>query len=186
MAVESAKSRLAEFPDSPLWRDWYGPQDQAIIALARRDAAAVLALTDRIQPRNHQNSFVPVLRGEAQLQLGNGPAAATEIQYVIDYPGVFQDNQPTARIGLARAYTMAGDKARARNAYEDFFEFWKRADPDVPLLLQAKPVRETDVLRLTSLGKRNAPSLASRQRPAARGYSMWIHGDDDATVEVGQ
>ncbi len=138
MATESAKARLAQFPESPLWRDWYDPQDQATIALARGDSAAVLALTDKIQPRNHQNSVVPLLRGEAQLRLGNGAAAAAEFQYAIDHWGVFIDNQHQARVGLARAYRAAGDITRARKAYEDFFEYWKRADPDVPLLVQAK------------------------------------------------
>jgi tetratricopeptide (TPR) repeat protein len=138
LAADSAQARLARFPESPLWREWYGPQDQAIIALARGDAAAVLSLTDKIQPRNHQNSLIPLLRGEAQLLLDNGAAAAAEFQYVIDEQGQFTDHQHLARVGLARAFAMAGDTARARKAYEDFFEFWKRADPDVPLLLQAR------------------------------------------------
>jgi hypothetical protein len=115
LAGEAAKSRLAEFPDSLLWRDWYGPQDQAIIALARRDPAAVLALTEKIRPRNHPNSVVPLLRGEAQLQLGNGLAAAAEFQELIDSPAVFGDHQHAARIGQARAYAMAGEKPNTRN-----------------------------------------------------------------------
>jgi serine/threonine protein kinase/tetratricopeptide (TPR) repeat protein len=138
LAETAAAWRLARFPESPLWRDWLGPQDQAAIALARGNAAAVLELTESIQPRNHLQSFVPMLRGEAQLRLGNGAGAAVEFQYVIDHPGVFQDDQHVARVGLARAYAMAGDTARAKKAYEDFFAFWKRADPDVPLLVQAK------------------------------------------------
>jgi hypothetical protein len=138
VAVAAAQFRLAQFPESQLFREWYGPQDQAIIALARGDAASVLALTDKIQPRNHQSSLVPLLRGEAQLRLQNGAAAAAEFQYAIDHWGVFTDHQPQARVGLARAFAMTGDHARARKAYEDFFEFWKRADPDVPLLLQAR------------------------------------------------
>jgi predicted Zn-dependent protease len=138
LAETAAAWRIARFPESPIWRDWYGPQDQAAIALARGDAAGVIKLTEAIQPRNHQNSFVPMLRGEAQLRLGNGAGAAEEFQYVIDHRGVFQDDQHTARVGLARAYAMAGDMARAKKAYEDFFAFWKRADSDVPLLVQAK------------------------------------------------
>ena len=45
---------------------------------------------------------------------------------------------PLAKVGLARAYVMAGDKARARVAYQDFLAVWKDADPDVPLLRQVK------------------------------------------------
>ena len=142
LAETAAAWRRARFPESPLWREWYGPTDQAAIELAGGDAAAVLKLTEAIQPLNHQQgfapTFVPMLRGEAQLRLGNGAGAATEFQYVIDHAGVFQDDQHVARVGLARAYAMTGDKPRAKKAYEDFFAFWKRADPDVPLLLQAK------------------------------------------------
>jgi eukaryotic-like serine/threonine-protein kinase len=45
---------------------------------------------------------------------------------------------PLGRVGLARAYVMAGDKARARVAYQDFFALWKDADPDVPVLRDVK------------------------------------------------
>jgi hypothetical protein len=138
IAEAAAASRLALYPESPTWRDWLGPQDRAAIALARGDAASVLALTDAIQPRTFLNSIVPMLRGQAQLRLGNGPAAASEFQTVVDHPGVFPPDRAEAHIGLARALTMAGDAARARRAYEAFFEFWNRADADVPLLLQAK------------------------------------------------
>jgi eukaryotic-like serine/threonine-protein kinase len=41
-------------------------------------------------------------------------------------------------VGLARAYMLQGHKAKTRAAYQDFFERWKNADPDVPLLKQGK------------------------------------------------
>ena len=41
-------------------------------------------------------------------------------------------------MGLARAYGLEGDKAKARTAYQDFLALWKDADPDIPLLKQAK------------------------------------------------
>jgi eukaryotic-like serine/threonine-protein kinase len=44
-----------------------------------------------------------------------------------------------ARLGLARAYAMQGDTAKARAAYQDFFTLWKDADPDIPILITAKP-----------------------------------------------
>jgi hypothetical protein len=43
-----------------------------------------------------------------------------------------------ARLGLARAYTMQGDTAKARTAYRDFLSLWKDADPDIPILKQAE------------------------------------------------
>jgi hypothetical protein len=45
---------------------------------------------------------------------------------------------PLAQLGLARAYILAGDTAKARAAYQDFFALWKDADQDIPLLLAAK------------------------------------------------
>jgi hypothetical protein len=43
-----------------------------------------------------------------------------------------------AHIGLARAYAMTGDTAKSRSAYQDFFSLWKDADPDIPILKEAK------------------------------------------------
>ena len=43
-----------------------------------------------------------------------------------------------ARLGLARAYALGGDAAKARAAYDAFFTLWKNADPDIPILRQAK------------------------------------------------
>jgi hypothetical protein len=43
-----------------------------------------------------------------------------------------------AQVGLARAAKMMGDSARAKKTYEQFFGFWKDADPDIPLLLEAR------------------------------------------------
>ena len=51
-------------------------------------------------------------------------------------------NDPTivvaARLQLARALTISGDRAKAKTAYEDFLTFWKDADHDIPILQQAK------------------------------------------------
>ena len=43
-----------------------------------------------------------------------------------------------ARLGLGRAYALKGDTAKARAAYQDFLALWKDADPDIPILKQAK------------------------------------------------
>ncbi len=72
--------------------------------------------------------------------LREGNAAAAEFQKLIDHPGVVE-NSPwgaLARLGLARAYAMQGDTAKARTAYQDFLTLWKDADPDIPILKQAK------------------------------------------------
>jgi hypothetical protein len=80
------------------------------------------------------------LRGEAYLMLHDGNRAAEEFQKFIDHRGLVA-NFPwgaLARLGLARAYAMLGDTAKARTAYQDFLTLWKDADPDIPILKQAK------------------------------------------------
>ena len=71
---------------------------------------------------------------------GNGNAAAAEFQRVIDHPGIVQTHPvgALARLGLARAYAVQGDAAKARAAFNDFFTLWKDADPDIPILKEAK------------------------------------------------
>jgi hypothetical protein len=45
---------------------------------------------------------------------------------------------PLAQLGLARAYALQRDREDGRKAYEDFFTTWKDADPEIPILRQAK------------------------------------------------
>ena len=66
--------------------------------------------------------------------------AEAEFQRIIDHPGIVL-NQPVgalARLGLARAYVLEGERAKALAEYENFFALWKHADTDVPILKQAK------------------------------------------------
>jgi eukaryotic-like serine/threonine-protein kinase len=41
-------------------------------------------------------------------------------------------------LGLGRAYAMEGETAKAKSAYQEFLALWKDADPDIPILKQAK------------------------------------------------
>jgi hypothetical protein len=80
------------------------------------------------------------IRGQAQLMAHNGPAAAAEFQKFLDHRGIVI-NFPLgalAHLGLARAYALSGDTAKAKAAYQDFFNLWKDADPDIPILKEAK------------------------------------------------
>jgi eukaryotic-like serine/threonine-protein kinase len=63
-----------------------------------------------------------------------------EFQKIVDHKGIVL-NFPLgalAHLQLGRAYQLAGDKAKARAAYQDFLALWKHADPDIPILKQAK------------------------------------------------
>ena len=86
-------------------------------------------------------SLYPVyVRGQALLLARNGSAAATEFQKIIQHPGIVQ-NEPIgalAYLGLARAYALSHDSAQAHATYQEFFALWKDADPDVPILKQAR------------------------------------------------
>ena len=83
------------------------------------------------------------LRGQAYLQMLAGKEAAVEFQKIIDHPGVapFSPLHALAYLGLARAYGLENDQPRSRAAYEEFFARWKDADPDLPILIQAKAER---------------------------------------------
>jgi tetratricopeptide (TPR) repeat protein len=79
-------------------------------------------------------------RGQAYLMLHNGSAAAAEFQKIIDHRGIVT-NFPLgalAHFGLARANVLQGDTVKAKAAYQDFFTLWKDADPDIPILKEAK------------------------------------------------
>ena len=80
------------------------------------------------------------VRGEAYLRLGEAVSAATEFQKLLDHPGCVMNFllDALAHLQLGRAYALAGDKAESRIAYQDFFSLWKDADPDIPILKQAK------------------------------------------------
>ena len=113
-----------------------GKPDKAIEALA---ATAPYELGSFTQLLNFA-LYLVYLRGEAYLAAHQGPPAAVELQKILDRPGVVQ-NEPIgalAHLALARAYALAGDNAKSRTAYQDFFALWKDADPDLPILTQAK------------------------------------------------
>jgi eukaryotic-like serine/threonine-protein kinase len=85
--------------------------------------------------------FLPLyVRGQAFLALHQGPEAAAEFQKFMDYPGAIGNNPigAVARVGLARAYAMEGNTGKARAAYQEFLSLWKDADPDIPILKEAK------------------------------------------------
>jgi eukaryotic-like serine/threonine-protein kinase len=85
--------------------------------------------------------FWPVyIRGQAFLRMHDGAKAAAEFQKILDHRGAvaLTEVYPVAHLGLARAYVQEGDTAKSRAAYQDFFALWKDADPDIPILKQAK------------------------------------------------
>jgi predicted Zn-dependent protease len=131
------------FPLDTLVQRYWLPTIRAAVALQRKDPNRAIELLKVASPRELGDtaSLLPVyLRGEAYLMLHDGNRAAAEFQKFIDHRGVVA-NFPwgaLARLGLARAYAMQGDTAKARAAYKDFLTLWKDADPDIPILKEAK------------------------------------------------
>jgi serine/threonine protein kinase/tetratricopeptide (TPR) repeat protein len=80
------------------------------------------------------------IRGQLYLQQRRGNEAAAEFKAIVDRRGVdnFSPAHVLAHLGLGRAAAINGDTAAARKAYQDFFALWKDADPDLPVLVQAK------------------------------------------------
>jgi tetratricopeptide (TPR) repeat protein len=87
-------------------------------------------------------AMMPIyLRGEAYLAAHQGAQAAAEFQKILNQRSLFYVNDPIgalAHLQIGRAYAMLGDTTKARAAYQDFLVLWKDADPDIPILKQAK------------------------------------------------
>jgi len=120
------------------------PRIRAALALNHKDANQAIEFLQAISSDKWNGDMEGMhpgyLRGRAYLMLGNGNAAALEFQRIVDHPGLVLENPvgALARLGLARAYAMQGDTAKSRAAYQDFLTLWKDADPDIPILKQAK------------------------------------------------
>jgi eukaryotic-like serine/threonine-protein kinase len=78
------------------------------------------------------------VRGQAYLKVGQAKEAAGEFQKMTAVRGLSYPLAALAHLQVGRAYILQGDAARARAAYHDFFTLWKDADPDIPILKQAK------------------------------------------------
>ena len=147
-AAEKLAAELDEtFPLSTLVQRYWLPTIRAAVALERKDpnrAIELLKVASTIEvgePTGLTIFLCPAyLRGEAYLTLHDGNRAAAEFQKFIDHRGLVV-NFPwgaLARLQLGRAYAMAGDSAKAKGAYNDFLTLWKDADPDIPILKEAK------------------------------------------------
>jgi len=147
-AQSLAEELEKNYGSQTLMKVYWLPTIRAAIELNSNSPAKALVLLEATapyelgQPPQYQlGTMYPVyVRGEGQLSAHNGPAAETEFLKFIDHPGI-SINFPLgalAHLGLARAYALSGDTVKARAAYQDFFALWKDADPDVPILKEAK------------------------------------------------
>jgi len=138
------------FPEATIVQFNYLPTLRARLAVNRGNSSEALETLRVAVPyelgrttfSNYSwNGLYPVyVRGEAYLAAHQGSEAAAEFQKILDHRGIVW-NSPIgalAHLQLGRAYAMAGDTTKARAAYNDFLTLWKGADPDVPILKEAK------------------------------------------------
>ena len=151
LAGDSAQATRLEadlakrFPEDTIVQVDYLPMIHAATALQSGNGnKAIEALAPTVPYElgsiNWATLYPVYLRGAAYLATKQGGPAATEFQKILDHPGVVV-NTPIgglAHLGLARAYALSGDAAKAKTAYQDFLTLWKDADPDVPILKEAK------------------------------------------------
>jgi eukaryotic-like serine/threonine-protein kinase len=159
-AQSLAQDLNKRFPQDTQMQGLWLPAIQAQLALNRKDAAAAISdLQPALPPleygqvswvENINSLYTAYIRGEACLAAGQGAQAAAEFQKILDHPGLVWNSWTgaLAHLGLARANalearTLQGadaDAARVRAlaAYKDFLTLWKSADPEIPILRQAK------------------------------------------------
>jgi len=141
LAADLAK----RFPEDTIVQFEYLPMIHAAAALQSGSANKAIEALAPAAPYELGSigvgSLYPVyLRGDAYLAAHQGSAAAAEFQKILDHAWVVL-NEPIgalAHLGLARAYAMQGDTAKGKSAYQDFLTLWKDADPNIPILKQAK------------------------------------------------
>jgi hypothetical protein len=117
------------------------PAIRAAVEFQRGNAAGALDQLQTVARYETAGEFwPPYLRGGALLRLNRAAEAAAEFQKIIDHRGQapFSVLYPLAHLGVARAAALSGDKSKSRSAFEKFFDLWKNADPELPLLQQAR------------------------------------------------
>ena len=128
------------FPEATSVRFCYLPAIRAALALHQgnpQEAIDSLSATSSYELLWNPGMMTVYLRGEAYLAAHQGVQAAAEFQKVLDHRFIAFAS-PLAHLQLGRAYALQDNAARARSAYQDFFALWKDADPDIPILKQAK------------------------------------------------
>ena len=115
---------------------------RAAIELDRKNPAGAITELQRALPydlASGSSGSTIYYRGMALLELNSGKEAEAQFQRIVSNP-IFTSSiyWPLARLGLARAYAVQGETGKARAAYQDFLALWKDADPDIPILKEAK------------------------------------------------
>lgn len=129
-------------PLNEMLNGYWMPSVHAVIELNRDRAQQALELLKPSSGYEFGPYSLPLVyvRGEAYLKARNGQQAAAEFQNIIDHRAVVANDVlgALAHLQLGRAYALYNDTARSKAAYQDFLTLWKDADPEIPILKQAK------------------------------------------------
>ena len=143
LAEELEKS----YPTHTMLKLYWLPTINAAIELNKGNSSQALAYLETAEAyelgstgMNINYLYPAYVRGQAYLMAHNGTAAAAEFQKLLDHRGIVLNfvTGSLAQLQIGRAYAMAGDTAKAKAAYQDFFTLWKDADSDIPIYKQAR------------------------------------------------
>jgi eukaryotic-like serine/threonine-protein kinase len=142
-AQKIVNDMLREYPADTLLLELDTPLALAASQLSRSENDAALHTLDRVKTFEFGAAagFLPnYIRALTYLRLRRPEDAAGEFAAILAHRGVSPLNPIliVSQLGLARACALRGDVAKGRAAYEAFFAQWKGADPDIPILKQAK------------------------------------------------
>jgi serine/threonine protein kinase/tetratricopeptide (TPR) repeat protein len=143
-----ANDLAKRFPDDTIVQFNYLPTIRAQLELGHSDSTKVIETLQAAAPYElgegggaFSHALLPVyVRGLAYLARHQASEAAAEFQKILDHRGIVLNETigALAHLQLGRAYALQGDYSKARLAYKDFLSLWKNADPDIPILKQAK------------------------------------------------
>jgi eukaryotic-like serine/threonine-protein kinase len=134
-------ARLKNDPRHSVLRDRiYIPLLEGAVALYEKKPGEAVKLLEPAQVYELRDYIIPFLRGRAFLDARIPERAVAEYRAITDNPGIdpVSPMYPLAYLGMARAYRLEGKHAESRAAYERFFEIWKDADANLPVLLEAR------------------------------------------------
>lgn len=132
-----------DFPEDSLINSVWIPVANAASEITQRKPSKAITLLEITRPYEAGSAaaFLPVyLRGQAYLEQRDGANAVNEFQKIVEHRGVDPTSElyVLAKLGLARALHLVGEIEKSRAAYQTFFALWRDADPDIPMLLEAK------------------------------------------------
>ncbi len=123
-----------------LWNSVSFPGIRASIELKRNQPAKAIEALAPSAPYERGWGFQSVyLLGLAHLEARQGSEAAADFQKVLNHKGSYWGPlYSLAYVGLARSAVLTGDTAKAKKAYQDVLAIWKDADPDLPIVVEAR------------------------------------------------